>query len=92
MCMISILLLSSFHKLEPRQDLINFDLITDFLNNRRNLLTIDQTMKQFNTGLFCVKTITLINYITPFLISNAHFTGQKNKKISKVNSRNFALR
>jgi hypothetical protein len=26
---------------------------------------------------------------TPFLISNAHFTGQKNKKKHKINSRNF---
>jgi len=26
---------------------------------------------------------------TPFLISNAHFTGQKNKKRHKINSRNF---
>lgn len=55
---------------EPRQDLINFDLITNFLNNRRNLLTIDQTTKQFNTGLFCVKTITLINYINKTDLNN----------------------
>ena len=26
---------------------------------------------------------------TPFLISNAHFGGQKNKKKCKINSRNF---
>ena len=26
---------------------------------------------------------------TPFLISNAHFIGQKNKKKCKINSRNF---
>ena len=26
---------------------------------------------------------------TPFLISNAHFTGQKNKRKCKINSRNF---
>ena len=29
-----------------------------------------------------------INF-TPFLISNAHFIGQKNKKKCKINSRNF---
>jgi len=27
--------------------------------------------------------------VTPFLILNAHFTGQKNKKKHKINSRNF---
>ena len=29
------------------------------------------------------------NSITPFLISNAHFIEQKNKKKCKINSRNF---
>ena len=34
--------------------------------------------------------ITIVfGFITPFLISNAHFTGQKNKKKCKINSRNF---
>ena len=31
----------------------------------------------------------LLEFFTPFLISNAHFRGQKNKNKCKINSRNF---
>ena len=33
--------------------------------------------------------LNCIQYFTPFLISNAHFNRQKNKKKCKINSRNF---
>uniref|UniRef100_A0A6C0HXV3 Uncharacterized protein n=1 Tax=viral metagenome TaxID=1070528 RepID=A0A6C0HXV3_9ZZZZ len=36
-----------------------------------------------------IKDILHYKHITSFLISNAHFTGQKNKKKCKINSRNF---
>jgi len=36
-----------------------------------------------------LKALNKLLAFTPFLISNAHFTGQKNKKKHKINSRNF---
>ncbi len=38
-----------------------------------------------NTSIMCKGSYNF----TPFLISNAHFGGQKNKKKCKINSRNF---
>lgn len=55
---------------EPRQELINFNFITDFLQYPRNLLTIDTTGEQFNTGLFCVQTNAIIKYINDTDLQN----------------------
>ena len=48
---------------EPRQLLINNDFINDFIKNPRNLFTIGKEQNHFNTGLFCIKTSTLLQYI-----------------------------
>lgn len=48
---------------EPRQLLINNDFIDDFIKNPRNLFTIGKEQNHFNTGLFCIKSSTLLQYI-----------------------------
>ena len=55
---------------EPRQLLQNFNFIQYFLENQENLFTIGKNllaygnnMNHFNTGLFCVRCSTLIDYI-----------------------------
>ena len=48
---------------EPRQLLINNDFINDFIKNPRNLFTIGKEQNHFNTGLFCIKSSTLLQYI-----------------------------
>ncbi len=48
---------------EPRQLLINNDFIDDFMKNPRNLFTIGKEQNHFNTGLFCIKSSTLLQYI-----------------------------
>ena len=45
---------------EPRQLLLNFNFINDFLENPRNLFKISGP--SFNTGLFAIKTNLLINF------------------------------
>jgi len=47
---------------EPRQLLLNFDFIQDFLYNPRNLFTISPDGIQFNTGLFCISCSVLLDF------------------------------
>ena len=50
---------------EPRQLLLNFNFITNFLENPRNLFTHSHNdiKNPFNTGLFCINTKVLITFI-----------------------------
>lgn len=48
---------------EPRQLLKSNQLIENFLKNPRNLFTFNTNIKHFNTGLFCIESKHLINYI-----------------------------
>lgn len=52
-----------FIHFEPRQLLQNFNFITNFLNNPRNLFTMNRNSSRFNTGLFCIKSKLLLGYI-----------------------------
>lgn len=48
---------------EPRQRTRNFDFIDSFLNNPRNLFTINKEHgRHFNTGLFCINSKVLNDY------------------------------
>jgi hypothetical protein len=47
---------------EPRQLLLNFNFINDFLENPRNLFTLGNGNNHFNTGLFCIETTKLLHY------------------------------
>ena len=49
---------------EPRQILQTNNFINSFLENPRNLFTLGKEQNHFNTGLFCIEVITLINYIS----------------------------
>ena len=49
---------------EPRQLLLNFNFINNFLENPRNLFTIGDGNNHFNTGLFCIETCSLLHYST----------------------------
>ena len=49
---------------EPRQLLLNFNFINDFLENPRNLFTLGDNKIHFNTGLFSIQTNHLLNYLT----------------------------
>lgn len=53
-----------FIHFEPRQLLKSFNFIENFLKNPRNLFTININVKHFNTGLFCLESKYLINYIS----------------------------
>ena len=48
---------------EPRQLLLNFNFITNFLENPRNLFTYGENNNHFNTGLFCISCKVLITFI-----------------------------
>jgi len=48
---------------EPRQLLQTNNLINSFLENPRNLFTMGAENNHFNTGLFCIKIKTLLDYI-----------------------------
>ena len=48
---------------EPRQLLLNFNFIQNFLENPRNLFTYGQNGIHFNTGLFCINSETLLLFI-----------------------------
>ena len=52
-----------FIHFEPRQLLKSNQFIENFLNFPRNLFTINTNVTHFNTGLFCIKTEHLLNYI-----------------------------
>jgi hypothetical protein len=47
---------------EPRQKLLNFNFINDFLENPRNLFTLGNSKNHFNTGLFCIDSSKLLYY------------------------------
>jgi hypothetical protein len=49
---------------EPRQLLLNFNFINNFLENPRNLFALGNDKKHFNTGLFCIETGSLLHYST----------------------------
>lgn len=48
---------------EPRQILKSNQFIENFLENPRNLFTMNVNTNHFNTGLFCIQVKDLINYI-----------------------------
>ena len=48
---------------EPRQLLLNFNFITNFLENPRNLFTYGANNNHFNTGLFCISCNLLLSFI-----------------------------
>lgn len=52
-----------FIHFEPRQLLKSNQFIESFLKCPRNLFTININVKHFNTGLFCIKSEVLLNYI-----------------------------
>jgi len=51
-----------FIHFEPRQLLLNFNFINNFLENLRNLFTIGNNKLHFNTGLFSIETGKLLDY------------------------------
>ena len=63
---------------EPRQLLQSNQFIDNFLENPRNLFTrggcynnkYSNSLKHFNTGLFCIKTSYLINFIKSISLNN----------------------
>ena len=67
-----------FIHFEPRQLLISNQFIDSFLENPRNLFTYggnfnnkdSNSLKHFNTGLFCIKTQYLINFIKSISLNN----------------------
>jgi mannose-1-phosphate guanylyltransferase len=48
---------------EPRQLLQSNQFIDNFLKNPRNLFTLGSDKKHFNTGLFCIKSDVLLQFI-----------------------------
>ena len=48
---------------EPRQLLLNFNFITSFLENPRNLFNHGGSNDHFNTGLFCISSKVLTTFI-----------------------------
>ena len=48
---------------EPRQLLLNFNFIKNFLENPRNLFTYGANNNHFNTGLFCISCKVLVTFI-----------------------------
>lgn len=67
-----------FIHFEPRQLLQSNQFIDNFLQNPRNLFTYggsyynkdSNSLKHFNTGLFCIKTSYLINFIEKINLTN----------------------
>jgi len=51
-----------FIHFEPRQLLLNFNFINDFLEKPRNLFTYGNGNNHFNTGLFCIDSSKLLYY------------------------------
>lgn len=49
---------------EPRQLLKSNQFIDNFVKNPRNLFTINNNVQHFNTGLFCIQTKIIMQYIT----------------------------
>ena len=59
-----------FIHFEPRQLLLNFNFINDFLENPRNLFTLGNNNLHFNTGLFSIQTNHLLYYSTKCILKN----------------------
>lgn len=55
---------------EPRQLLLNFNFINNFLENPRNLFTLGNDKKHFNTGLFTLETCILLDYCKKVNLNN----------------------
>ena len=53
-----------FIHFEPRQFLKSFFFIDNFLKNPRNLFTININANHFNTGIFCLESKYITNYIS----------------------------
>lgn len=51
---------------EPRQLLKSNQFIDSFLENPRNLFTMGTDMRQYNTGLFCIKCKVLLDFINEY--------------------------
>ena len=51
-----------FIHFEPRQLLLNFDFINNFLETPRNLFILGAGNNHFNTGLFCIHANKLLDY------------------------------
>ena len=66
-----------FIHFEPRQLLKSNQFIESFLENPRNLFTLNNRTKHFNTGLFCIKTTHLLYYV-----KNVDLSQMVNKSIS----------
>tara|TARA_B110000093_G_C12926005_1_gene391332 strand:+ start:11 stop:646 length:636 start_codon:yes stop_codon:yes gene_type:complete len=66
-----------FIHFEPRQLLKSFNFIENFLKNPRNLFTINENVKHFNTGLFCIQVGELIKYI-----NNSNLDNMVSRRIS----------
>ena len=62
---------------EPRQLLKSNQFIYNFLKNPRNLFTINENVKHFNTGLFCIQSGELIKYI-----NNSNLDNMVSRRIS----------
>jgi hypothetical protein len=62
---------------EPRQLLKSNQFIYYFLKNPRNLFTINENVKHFNTGLFCIQVGELIKYI-----NNSNLDNMVSRRIS----------
>lgn len=52
-----------FIHFEPRQLLQSNQFIDNFLQNPRNLFTMGKKQNHFNTGIFCIKTKNLLEFI-----------------------------
>ena len=59
-----------FIHFEPRQLLLNFNFINNFLENPRNLFTLGNDKKHFNTGLFTLETRFLLDYCKKVNLNN----------------------
>lgn len=57
---------------EPRQLLKSNYLIDNFLQNPRNLFTINVNVRHFNTGLFAIKSELLLKYINNYNINTTN--------------------
>ena len=55
-----------FIHFEPRQLLIDNYFIDNFLDNPRNLFTLGGGKKHFNTGLFCIQSNLILDFINKY--------------------------
>lgn len=60
---------------EPRQLLVNFNFINNFLENPRDLFTHNHATRHFNTGLCALKSNFLIDYSTNCNLQHMYMRG-----------------